>query len=237
MTRVQLEPAYLLHHRAYRETSALLEIFSAGRGRVGLVARGARSPKSKSRSLFQPFQRLLLSWSDRGELGTLTGAEADGRPEPLGGEAVFSGWYLNELLLRTLTRHDAHAELFEHYASTLSELAAGATAASLRRFELRLLENLGYGLQLTPDLDPDGWYDYHAETGARPCGEQPGAIRGASLMDIAADHFESPQTLRDARNVLRAALAPYLGDRPLQTPRMLRALRAARGPREETIHA
>lgn len=237
MTRVQLEPAYLLHHRAYRESSVLLEIFSAGRGRVGLVGRGARSPKSKWRSLFQPFQRLLLSWSERGELGTLTGAEADGPPAPLGGEAVFSGWYLNELLLRTLTRHDAHAELFDHYATTLGELSAGATPASLRRFELRLLENLGYGLPLTPDLDPAGWYDYHAETGARPCGPQPGAIRGTSLLDLAAERFDSPQTLRDARNLLRAALAPYLGDRPLQTPRLLRALRAARGPRAEALHA
>lgn len=228
MTRVQLEPAYLLHHRAYRESSVLLEVFSPARGRAGIVARGARSARSRWRSLFQPFQRLLLSWSERGELGTLTAAEADGPPVPMAGETVFSGWYVNELLLRVLTRHDPHPALFDHYAGTLVALAGGSGAGALRHFELRLLEELGYGLQLPDRLDPDGWYEYDAESGARACARGEAALRGSSLLDIAAGRLDSPQTLRDARRLLRTALAPHLGDRPLQTPRMLRALHAAR---------
>lgn len=237
MNRVALEPAYLLHQRAYRETSVLLEVFSANRGRVGLVARGVRSAKSKSRSLYQPFRRLLLSWVDRGELGTLTGAEADGPAVVLAGDAVFSGWYLNELLLRVLARHDAHSSLFNEYASALDALAGSANAGVLRQFELRLLENLGYGMHWSADLDPQGWYQFDAETGPCACAEQPGAYRGASLLDLAAGRFETQEGLRDARRLLRAALAPHLGDKPLQTPRMLRALKAARMPLPEILNA
>src|SRR5690348_1618596 len=99
MRRVQLEPAFLLSARAYRETSALLEVFTPAHGRLGIVARGTRGPKSKLRGLLQPFQPLLLTWSERGEMCTLSTAEAGGAPLGLAGEAVFSGWYLNELLL------------------------------------------------------------------------------------------------------------------------------------------
>lgn len=230
MNRVALEPAYLLHQRAYRETSVLLEVFSASRGRVGLVARGVRSAKSRSRSLYQPFRRLLLSWVERGELGTLTAAEADGPAAALSGDAVFSGWYLNELLLRVLARHDPHAPLFEEYALALESLSAATDASVLRRFELRLLENLGYGMHWSPTLDPQGWYQFDAESGPCACAEQAGAYRGASLLDLAAGRFATPESLRDARRLLRTALAPHLGDKPLQTPRMLRALKNMGAP-------
>lgn len=237
MNRVQLEPAYLLHHRAYRESSVLLEVFSVRHGRLGIVARGARSARSKWGSLFQPFQRLLLSWSERGELGTLTGAEADGPPAPLSGEAVFSGWYLNELLLRMLTRHDPHPVLFDRYAQALGGLAGPASPAVLRQFEMGLLEDLGYGLHLPPDIDPDGWYAYDAEAGASACKPGEGGLRGSSLLALVAGRLDSPQSLRDARALLRAALAPHLGGKPLQTPRLLRALRAAGTSDQEPVHA
>lgn len=229
MTRVLLEPAYLLSVRPYRETSALLEALTARHGRVGLVARGARGPKSRLRGLLRPFQRLLLSWSDRGDLGTLTAAEPDGGAAALRGEAVFSGWYLNELMLRLLARRDPHAALFAHYAQALDALAVQAGPRALRTFEKRLLAELGYGLQLPEQVGPDGWYAFEPETGLRVAEPGPGRYRGASLLALEAESFDTPESLRDARRLLRAAIRPHLGGRELKTPAILRELRGIRG--------
>ena len=225
--RVQLEPAHLLSVRAYRETSALLEAFTPDHGRLGLVARGVRGPKSKLRGLLQPFQPLLLSWSEQGELGTLGGAEAGGPAVGLAGEAVFSGWYLNELLLRLLPRRDAHPALYEAYARTLTALAAGEGARCLRVFELHLLSGLGYGLELPEDVTPDRWYGYDPEAGLRVAEPGPDSYCGASLKALADETLETEESLRDARRLMREALAPHLGGRALRTPELLRALRAA----------
>lgn len=231
MNRIQLQPAYLLSVRAYRETSALLEIFTPEHGRVGLVGRGTRGPKSKLRGLLQPFQPLLLSWSERGELGTMSAAEAGGAPVALRGEAVFSGWYLNELLLRLLQRHDPHPGLYESYDRTLRSLStAAAPARALRVFELQLLTELGYGLHVPEDLAPERWYGYDPAAGLRVAEPGPDSYRGASLQALAQETLDTDESLSDARRLLRAALAPHLGGRSLRTPELLRALRAATAP-------
>jgi DNA repair protein RecO (recombination protein O) len=230
MKRVSLEPAFLLSVRAYRETSALLEAFTPAHGRVGLVARGSRGAKSKQRGLLQPFQPLLLSWSEGGELGTLTGVEADGPPLGLQGEAVFSGWYLNELLLRLLQRRDPHAVLYDGYVEALAALGGAETsvvARALRVFELHLLAELGYAVHVPDDLAPDRWYGYDPEAGLRVAEPGPAAYRGTSLKALADETLTSEESLRDARRLLRTALAPHLGERALRTPELLRALRAA----------
>jgi DNA repair protein RecO (recombination protein O) len=235
MKRIQLQPAFLLSVRAYRETSALLEVLTPEHGRLGVVARGTRGPRSKLRGLLQPFQPLLLSWSEGGELGTLSGAEAAGPATALRGEAVFSGWYLNELVLRLLPRRDPHPALFDGYAQALAALgdaqgaAAGVIGAAraLRVFELHLLAELGYAVNLPDDLAPDSWYGYDPEVGLRVAEPGPSAYRGASLRALAAETLDTDESLRDARRFLRAALAPHLGERALRTPELLRALRAA----------
>lgn len=227
MKRIQLEPGYLLSVRAYRETSALLEVFTPEHGRAGLVARGTRGPKSKLRGLLQPFQPLLLSWSERGELGTLSTTEAAGVPVALSGEAVFSGWYLNELLLRLLPRRDPHPALFDAYQETLHALCDEMPARALRLFELQLLSELGYGLHVPDDLAAEGWYRYEPEAGLRVAEPGPESYRGTSLLALAEETLDTPESLNDARRLLRKALAPHLGGRALRTPEMLRALRAA----------
>jgi DNA repair protein RecO (recombination protein O) len=227
MKRVALEPAFLLAVRAYRETSSLIEAFTPAHGRVGLVARGSRSPRSKLRGLLQPFQPLLLSWSEGGELATLAGAESAGPPLGLTGETVLSGWYLNELVLRLLARRDPHGALYEAYGRALGSLADGAAAAAtLRRFELELLAELGYAVHLPEDIAPEGWYGYDPEAGLRAAEPGPGAYRGASLRALAAGTLDTEESLSDARRLLRAALAPHLGTRPLRTPQVARALQA-----------
>lgn len=232
MGRVQLEPGYVLSVRSYRETSALLEALTPSHGRVGLVARGARGAKSRQRAALQPFQRLLLSWSEHGELGTLTAAEGDGAPAALAGEAIFSGWYANELLLRLTARRDPHPGLFDAYGVMLGALAGGRAAPALRVFEKRLLAELGYAVHLPDDLAPEHWYSLDDDNSVRRVAQgAAGAYRGASLLDLARESFGSDDSLRDARRLLRSALEPHLGGRALRTPDLLRALRATGTPR------
>lgn len=229
-----LIPAFVLHSRPYRDSSLLLEVFCAEQGRMGLVARGARAARSRQRGLLQPFQPLLLAWRSRGELGTLATVEAAGAPLPLRGHGLYSGFYLNELLVRLLHRHDPHPELYPLYADTLAVLARTPEPEPvLRLFELRLLEALGYGLQLREDrtgadLDPETLYDYRPDEGAVPLGhaiEPRGvAVSGRSLLALRGERLEDPQVCRDARRLTRAALAPHLGPAPLKTREVLRQL-------------
>ncbi len=226
-TRVTLQPAYLLNRRPYQDSSLLLEAYARGHGRVGLVARGARAARSKLRGLLQPFTPLLLGWSAAGELGTLQGAEAAGPSLPLGGERIFYGWYLNELLLRLLQREDPHPALFDAYALALQQLPGEAEAAqdALRIFEKTLLAELGYGLLLPDDLEPAVHYRYVAGSGPlRLAGGEAGSYCGASLIELRDEHFASAAARSDARRLLREVLAGHLGGRPLQTPLLLREM-------------
>ncbi len=163
--KILLQPAYVLHQRAYRDSSVLLELFSPEYGRVGVIARGAKSAKSRWRGVLQPFQPLLASWNQRGELGTLTAAEAQGPALAIAPDLIASGFYLNEVLLRLLERDEGQLELFGCYDETLRGLdKVGAETDSehqprsvaleilLRQFEIRLLTALGYGLVLDQEV-------------------------------------------------------------------------------------
>lgn len=225
--RIQLAPAWILKAAPYGDSSLLIEAFTRDQGRVGLIARGARGPKAKARGLLQAFRPLLLSWTSSGDLGALTATEPAGLELSLAGEAVFSGWYLNELLLRLLQRHDAHPAVFDAYATALVGLSA-AIEPSLRIFELRLLAELGFGLDLPDDLAPAAWYRYEADRGAVPVSAaEPGAIPGSALVALRDETLVRPEDLRVARHLLRGALAPHLGTRPLASAVMLRDLRRA----------
>ena len=233
--RVSLQPSYILHSRSYRDSSMLLEVLTAEHGRISLVARGARrrSRGGSAGALLQPFIPLLLGFSGRTDLKNLTATEAAGRPQVLRGERMFSGLYLNELLVRLLHRHDPHPQLFAAYTSTLDALSAtGNMDDILRRFEFSLLTELGYGFELGVDgrsgelLQPDAWYHYHADYGlvARGPSADPAqpAFRGAELLAIAANDF-SGEARPTAKRMLRLVLAMQLGDAPLRSRELFRA--------------
>jgi DNA repair protein RecO (recombination protein O) len=223
--RIELEPAWLLAQRPYRESSQLLEVFSREHGRVGLVARGARGPRARLRGVLQLFTPLLLSWNEAGELGTLVAAEAAGPAMPLAGERVFHGWYLNELLLRLTERHDPHPGLYRDYGVALGRLPGGQGEAGLRIFEKRLLAEIGYGLPLPEDLAP-GRYRFDLEQGASPAVPgDPETYAAETLLGLERENLETREALREARKLLRAALRRQLGGRELETPRLLRELR------------
>ena len=153
MSGFALQAGYLLHYTPWRDTSFIVDLFTLEHGRLGLVARGARSAKPATRALYQPFRPLLVSWTGEGELRTLTGIEDSGAPLALGGAALASAYYLNELVLRLLGKEQPQPALFAHYALAIASLETdGASAAALetilRTFELQLLETTG----LLPDL-------------------------------------------------------------------------------------
>src|SRR5689334_15045703 len=119
---ILLQPAYILHTRAYRDTSLLLEVLTQDYGRVSLVARGVRNSRMRLRSILQPFIPLLLSMQGRSELKLLISAEMNGLSLSLRGDCLLSGFYLNELLVRSLQKEDPHPELYILYQKTLNHL-------------------------------------------------------------------------------------------------------------------
>jgi len=226
--RVDGEPAFVLHTYAYSETSLIAEVFSRSHGRLALLARGARRPRSVMRGVLLSFQPLELGWFGGGEVKTLAKAEWRGGTPLLQGKALLVGYYLNELLLKLLPREDAHDRLFDAYALTVSRLASGGVeAATLRRFELALLRELGYGLQLETEvgrgrpIEREADYVYEIERGpvAVSASDVDAALRigGGTLLDMAADRFDDARTLQESKLLMRRLLAHYLGGKPLQS--------------------
>ncbi len=218
--RIETQPAYLLHARPYRETSLLLDAFTRDHGRVGLVARGVRRERSRlPRGLLQPLQPLVLDWVAKGELGTLTGAEAAGMPLPLAGEALFPAMYLNELVLRLSARNDPHPEAFGAYALCLSRLAGEPNPAwALRRFERDFLAGIGYALALdrTAAGDPveaAADYAYDPDSGPLPGDARSHwpRISGAALLALAGEDCPPPAQLRELRALARAVIRHVAG--------------------------
>lgn len=225
--RVEQQIGFVLHRYPYRETSLLVELFTPEHGRLGAVAKGARRMTSEWRGTLSPFQVLLLGWSGKGELATLTHAESTALPSALAGAGLFCGLYLNELLIRLLPRDDAHAELFALYRTTLATLPdETAREAALRVFEKRLLQALGYGLVLDRAasgnaIEAGESYRYFIERGAVAAAANGGIeIRGASLLALHEERFVTPETLGEAKNLLRQILAHYMGDKPLHARRL-----------------
>ncbi len=232
--RLENEPAFVLHSYPFRETSLLIEIFSRQHGRIPLVARGARRPKSAVRGLLMSFQPLLLSWFGKHEVRTLHGAEWQGGQPLLQGTALLCGFYLNELLLNLMVRDDPHEQLFDYYQHTLQQLAKGTDlAATLRCFEKHLLQELGYALLLEREAESDrpidaaADYQYIVEHGAAraEAGRGDGLqISGKTLLDIAADDYRDPQSARQGKQLMRMLLNHHLGGRVLHTRELIKDL-------------
>lgn len=223
--RIDGQAAYVLHTYPFRETSLIIEVFSRDHGRLALLARGARRPRSPLRGLLMAFQPLELGWSGKGEVRTLMKAEWQGGQPLLAGKALFCGYYLNELLLHLLPREDAHERLFAVYAETLRRFADGLHEADLRRFERALLGELGYGLTLAHDaegevIDADAHYAYEIERGPvrlKSPGASALAVSGRTLIDMNRDDFSDPRSLAEAKPLMRALIAHYTGGKGLET--------------------
>lgn len=230
--RIQLTPGYILHHRPYRDTSRIFEVVTRDHGRLSLFARGVRGPKAKLASILQPFQMLLFSWTGRGEAAQLTGAESAQASPPLPPSCLMAAFYLNELLMKLTTRHDPLPSLFDTYHTALEGLRQGARLEpELRMFEKRLLEALGYGLDLGAEartgkrIEPGEYYHFRPEQGlVATVADAAGALAGHSLIGLANEHLSGERELDDAKRLLQAALAQCLEGRPLATRTVARAV-------------
>lgn len=237
MSHIHLQPAYVLHHRPYRDSSRILELFTRDHGRVSVFARGARGGSKSASSLIsvlQPFNRLLVSWSGRGEAGQLSGAEFDGAMTLLPPDRLVHGFYLNELLLKLFARHDSHPDVFTLYMQTVDALKREDPIRPLRLFEKRLLDALGYGLALERDvhdglqIDPAACYHYRLEQGpvrVAAAADHAAVYSGTTLLSLAKEELADAAVCADARRLLRAALDRCLDGRELRTRQVMLALR------------
>ena len=194
MSRVILQPAFVLHTRAFRDTSLIVDLFALKYGRISCLARGAKSSKSKLRGLLLPFVPLLVSWSGKSDLVTLSKIETNNKPYNITGSNLLSGLYLNELLVKLLAQHDPHPNIYRAYQNTLNNLQNNNNIQiTLRLFEKQLLAEIGYGLQLTKDaegqvIQPNNYYYYKYEHGFVRCLEHDeNAFSGGIFGDV--KHF------------------------------------------------
>lgn len=237
MKQAEFQHAYVLHRRVYRESSLLVELFTQVAGRISVIAKGARRPSSKAHGLLQPFIPLLVSWSGKSELKTLTSIEvaADQFTRMsafvLHGDCLFAGFYLNELLMYLLQKWDAHPKLYSVYADTLADLQNdGLQQKTLRIFEKRLLSEIGYGLLQT--FLPDEYYRFVPEHGfvieknEHAVGHRNDRyiFSGKNLLAIAREDWDE-ENLQIAKYLLRAMLSPLLGVRPLNSRQLFNVYR------------
>jgi DNA repair protein RecO (recombination protein O) len=228
--RVDAAAAFLLHVHPFSESSLILDVFSRSHGRLALLARGARRPRSALRGVLIGFQPLELGWFGNGEVKTLAKAEWTGGLPLLAGRCLLFGYYLNELLMKLLPREDAHPALFDAYGQTLAVLAReGADTGVLRQFEQTLLRELGYGLQLDRAADSgqpvraDRWYRYEIERGPVEVAERfdgDGALSGATLLALAGGDYTDERTAVESKLLMRQLMNHYLGGQALQSRRI-----------------
>ena len=228
--RVSLQPAYVLHRRPFQNSSLLIDFFTLDYGRVRAIAKGARSGKSRYRSLLQLFTPILISLSGRGEVKTVTGVESQLSPISLQGDRLFSGLYINELLVRLLHNQEEHADLYKAYQTSLLAMQAREPVERvLRQFELNLLADLGYGLNLQSDcvthlpIEPGMQYYFRPDIGFSVATETLDAhqeeneaqIPGEHILALLALELDDVQAAKTAKRILRKALAEHLGEKPL----------------------
>lgn len=233
MKRIVLQPAYVLHRRAYRESSFLVELFTKEHGRFTVVAKGVRKPRSSTQGLLQPFIPLLISCAGKGELLTLSQIEIQQEVKHLHGDCLFAGFYLNELLMALLQKWDAHSHLYAMYEKTLTALQNEVLEEkTLRVFEKQLLAELGYGLfsqknnLQPPEFSPEKYYRFVPELGfvLSEIGDyakaQTTIFSGKSLQALADESWSDEETLQDAKRLMRLVFAPLLQARTIYSRKL-----------------
>lgn len=239
MSSDPLHAAFVLHYRPYRDTSLIADIFTQDYGRISVVARAARNPKSPWKGILQPFVPIWIRFTGKSDLLALRYAEAQGVQFALKGEYLFSALYINELLLRVLQRYDPYPILFERYTIVLQQLENQADIEKiLRQFEFILLKELGYALNLAQDADTgiaveeQAYYNFDPIHGVRRLNDLSPekcqkAYIGKHLLVMQREEFNDT-VLPDAKRLLRCALLPLIGEKPLQSRQLFKDLSGSR---------
>ena len=229
--RIELNSAYILHTRPYSDTSLIVELFSRSHGRVTVIARSARGPKSRYRGQLQLFTPIQASWVGLRELKTLTQVELQGMPLQLNQHPLFCGFYCNELLMRLLHKEDPHPVLFDSYHDCLRQLENHvmdemSLGVILRLFEKKLLQELGYGLPLTIEtktgdkIKSDAYYHFIPRQGfcfADPNHHDQQSFLGSDLIGMREEKFHIASVFLAAKKIMSFAIADLLGHKPLQS--------------------
>jgi len=244
-TLIELQPAYLLHSRPFRDNSLILDFLTPDFGRLSAISRGGRSARSKSKSLLQPFTPVTISLSGKSELKTLRSIELRRGLVSLKGERLFSAMYMNEIIVRLFQTHEADHGFFQDYETALLQLGGGEPAEPvLRNFELTLLDALGYGVDFNAEaqthqpLSAEHWYYFQEESGFVKVQDAAGLVSadkpaanifsGRDLLQIHERNFSEESTRRTAKLVIRGILGSHLGTAPLRS-RSLFGMRQAPG--------
>lgn len=214
-TIIQCQPAFILRQQQYRETSLIIDLFTQDYGRLSLLAKGVRKAKSRDLALLQPFLLINVSFLGRTELKTMSGVEATGQRNQITGMALYCGYYINELLYRFLPKFDPHTEIFQDYKECLAKLSEGTELdASLRIFELNLMEKIGYGIQLGYDsknkaaVDGAKKYVFDSEHGLTEHPE--GLVSGQTLFAMQQRKFSDPIVRKEAKRLMRMVIDSHL---------------------------
>lgn len=229
----QWQRGFVLHRREYSETSLLVDFFTEEHGRITLLAKGARRPRSPLKAVLQPFTPLLLRWAGKGELKVLTKAESASLALPMTTYALYSGFYVNEILCRVLENHTAYPELFRHYFSCMLKLASESSQLepALRTFEFQLLQALGYGLNFTHcaatgnPISPTMTYQFYENEGfVASLLQNNHTFLGQELLAFAELNFAEKSTQQAAKRFTRIALKRFLGNTPLKSRELFQSI-------------
>ena len=229
----QWQRGFVLHRREYSESSLLVDFFTENHGRITLLAKGARRPRSPLKSVLQPFTPLLLKWTGKGDLKTLTKAEPASLTLPMQTLALYSGFYVNEVLARVLENHTAYPELFQHYLHCMTKLASQPNEIEpiLRAFEFQTLKALGYGVDFChcaatgKPVDPQMTYQFRESEGfIASLLQNNHTFIGKDLLAFSEMNFSEKDTLQSAKRFTRIALKPYLGSAPLKSRELFQSV-------------
>lgn len=230
MKTLVLQPAFILHRRNYRDTSLILELFTLESGRISVIAKGAKRNKSPLRNSLQMFQPILVAYCGKNDLQTLTQIELQTPLINIKGKYLAWAFYLNELLFRLLQKHDPYPNLFHRYQQVLEAFTNNmANEQHLRIFEYDLLNELGYGLQLSNDIEGNLIEQksyYHCSPQQAPVktllnDQQQNIYMGSSLLALQQRNLNNEIFLRDSKRLLRQSLLPLLGEKPLKSRELL----------------
>jgi len=251
MNTTALQPAFVLHQRPYRETSALVDLFSADSGLLRVVVRGVKGggkATSMRRSIVQAFNEVAVSWGGKGTLKTAHNIELIKSHQLVSRQQLYAGLYINELMLRLASHNEACSSLYPVYRNSVLTLeavdikknnSAELIEVALRRFEMYLLETLGFEIDFLhcanngAQIEPDYNYCYEVDHGFIACKKIERQnknlptinlknIPGKIILALSKNNFEQIATRRYAKLIMRSALAQQLGDKPLKSRALYR---------------
>jgi len=232
---IENEPAYLMHQRPFSESSQIINLFSRHFGRVDVIAKGSKRPKSKFKSFLQPFLPILVSWSGRSQLKTLRSIDLNIKQKTtLPNTQLMSAFYLNELILSLLTTTDPYPELFDCYALTIDKLSdIDSSEAVLRIFEINLLSQIGYAINFqteamsSNEIEAEQVYRFVVEQGfirSNTTTPHHSLIKGSIIKAIEKGDYSTSQILKAAKRITRESIKYHLSGKELNTKKVFRSI-------------